>query len=156
MKQIVFLIIIILWSVLRARRKAIREQQKRQLANLPIPGSNNVYRRTPPVSEAADEDSGEPELPPEVQRLLQYSRQRMPEPVERQVEDEQPEVVEQIVPQRTVESPVQGQDAYTTPAATRPRFAFNRDALRTFVVTREVLGPARSRKPFRIRPKAQE
>ncbi len=155
MKQVIFLIVIILWSVLQARRKALREAKRRQLANLPLPGSDNSYRSTPPVADEPYVDSDEPELPPEIQRMLQYSRQRTPAPIERQAEEVQPEVVETIVPTLAPESPLMA-DAYAIAGPTRRRFVFDREAVRTFVVTREVLGPPRSRKPFRIRPKAQE
>ncbi|MDP4198404.1 MAG: hypothetical protein Q8922_04195 [Bacteroidota bacterium] len=145
MKQIVLLIIIILWSVLKARRKALREEKRKQAAAMAIPTTDNAYTSTNVVPDEPYVPYDEGDLPPEVQRLLQYSRRQQPAESET-IAPEQPEVVETIVPEV---APVA--DAYTTSAVVRPRFVFDRAAIQTFVVTREVLGPPRSKKPFSSR-----
>lgn len=146
MKTIIWLLIIIGWSVLQARRKAMRERERRQRA-AEVPEPTVVAQPAPFVRSYVD--TTESGIPPELDAVMNYARSRATEANVRAIETMEPqdEVVESIV------SPIPDfQDASEKP---RHMFAAS-NSLRTFFVMREVLGPPRARKRFHPRIKAQE
>jgi len=159
--KILFLLILIISSIVRAVRKAQREQQRRAatapIARGPVieddshrivmtepsqPGTSDRWRI---MSQEADRfvDEVRDEVPEEIKPLLEKPRRatRRDIPVLETVYE-----YEQAPP--SVLPPVP--DAYAQPAdAVRRGISFDRRSLRTFFVTREVLGPPRSRSPYR-------
>lgn len=157
MKQILFLIILILYSVLQARRKAMREKQRREQAIQEVARAEeaqraaaataqpmSTYQPQPTSSYQSQQvdtpDGTDQDIPPEIQALLNYTRQ-----------SKQDENVVTIVEPSS-------EAAYEVQASTKSRaqIMFDHASLRTFFVTREVLGPPRSRKHFRPSRRGQE
>jgi hypothetical protein len=167
MKNVIYLIVIIGWGILQARRKAMREQARKQAAGQapspamrppapvrasqrqptilgPVSAEENqpVYAdRSIPLAMNVTRDRSLPivEEPPEAIRPLMESARRR----KKEVQANNDEVVEEIV---TPASSI-GMQNYEKVDAVQTRFALDRDALRKYVVIREVLGPPRSRKP---------
>ncbi len=161
MKQVFFLIILILWSILQARRKAMREQKRKAEAqasaslgavtsgdndDVPVQQPIGAYsRQSQDIGDEADRFVREvrEQIPENVRNLQKASRRakKMAEPVLSPVQDD--EVVDRLVTAPVVE------DAYAQKVFVRRGISFDRQSMRTFFVTREVLGAPRSRKPFR-------
>ncbi len=166
MKTVIYLIVIIGWGILQARRKAMREQ-KRKLAALqpnpapartsqrqavvlgPVSAEENqpIYRDqlsplpTPVINPDRGQSYSYPDQTPEEIRPLMDSAKRRKKKKQAQAGGEK---VEEIV------SPVMmGPDAYEQVATVRRGIRFDRSSLRTFMVTREVLGPPRAKRPHR-------
>jgi hypothetical protein len=161
-KTVIYLIVIIGWGILQARRKAMREQARKQTAgqaasptpprasqrqptilgpvsaeeNRPIYADRSIPLPTPTVNVTRDRSIPIVEEPPEEIRPLMESAKR------KKKKKADAEVVEEIV------QPV-ATDAYDQAASVRRHIAFDKDALRTFMVTREILGPPRAKKPHR-------
>ena len=158
MDKLIILLIVILWAVLQARRKAIREQARKQAQQerAPQPMPRRATQQAPRVLGAvtAEENRRPAERP--IQRYAERAKEmlaanEMPEEVRgmmqvRQSTQAQPETqeerVDEIVPPAS-ESP------YETSVRSKPRISLSQEALRTFIVTREILGPARFRNPHR-------
>jgi hypothetical protein len=148
MKTIIWLLILIGWSVLQARRKAVRERERQQRARTPEPSATATptYQRYPETARA--------EIPRELDAIMDYARSRVQsEATTRNIESmpydaatQDAEVVTSIVPD--VE-----ESEYRPPSTDRGRRFTD---LRTFFVMREVLGPPRAKKRFHPRLKAQE
>jgi hypothetical protein len=170
MKQVLILLFIVIWGILQARRKAMREQQRKQAQqDAPKPSSaaqaaslrqavQQVRARQPaPLGAVSAEENQSipleredrsriaPETTPEEIRSMLESTRRSKRKKREAAQAEAPEErVEEIV------APAPSDEAaYETVASVRRRISFDTDALRTFVVTREVLGPPRFRKPHR-------
>jgi hypothetical protein len=165
-KTVIYLIVVIGWGILQARRKAMREQQRKQAAAqaTPVPAraaqrqavvlgpvsaeeNRPVYRDQPAPMPAPviNPDRGQsyayPDQTPEEIRPLMDSAKRRKKKKQAQPDVEK---VEEIV------SPVaMGVDAYEQIATARRAIRFDKDSLRTFIVTREVLGPPRAKRPHR-------
>ena len=174
MKQIVPLIILILYSILQARRKAMREQKMRENAMITQrttvapqsdePDEQNkqeVERQSAPMiasdrwknmTQEADQfiDDDKEEVPSEIQRVVAASR------LARQATVTARASYDEVVDPRPVVVSVAPVDAYEQVTVARRRINFDKQSLRTFFVTREALGPPRSRKPFRPSIKARE
>ncbi len=88
-------------------------------------------------AERAKAALGANEMPEEVRGLMELRRSPKPEP---ETDDE--EQVEEIVPSAS-EAP------YEQKLLKKRTISLGPEALRTFIVTREILGPARYRKPHR-------
>jgi hypothetical protein len=169
MKTVIYLIVIIGWGILQARRKAMRAQKMKDAAaqgassTMPTPPppsrmsqrqadilgpvsaeENQPVRadRSIPLPASSYQDRSQPvtEEPPEAIRPLMELAKRKKKLVP--VNDE---VVEEIV------SPVSslGMQNYEKVDAVRRQIPLDKDALRTFIVTRELLGPPRSKNPHR-------
>jgi len=127
--KILGIIILIIWSVARAVRKAQREQQQRQRNISAAKGAALSPERSAIVG---SRDS-----------LRDIDEIRSIEPPQTP-EDDEP-VVELV-------QPIEGReiDAYnqSTPAVSTG-INFDKRSLKTFFVTREILGPPRFRSPFR-------
>ncbi len=127
------------------------ERRKRLAATTPLRRAEGAVsaEENRPEESASPMYSRAQQLQQEADQFLQQMREQLPADLGNSVDTlndkttSDPEKVEEIVPQ---ESPAM-QDAYAEEATTRRRISFDRDSLRTFFVTREVLGPPRSRKP---------
>ena len=168
MKNVIYLIVIIGWGILQARRKAMRAQKVKDAAAqaasptmrppAPIRASQRQANILGPVS--AEENQpirADRSIPLPSARINVYQDRSQPiveEPPEairplmesakrrkkkKQADDE---VVVEIVP--TTSSI--GMQNYEKVDAVQTRFALDKDSLRKYVVIREVLGPPRSRK----------
>ncbi len=167
MKTVIYLIVVIGWGILQARRKAMRDQRKQaavsHAAAVPPPVSARANQRQTAILGPVSAEENQPiradrsiplpaasinvyqdrslpivEEPPEAIRPLMESAKRKKK--KKQVDEE---VVEEIVP------PVSsiGMQNYEKADAVQTRFALDWDSMRKYVVIREVLGPPRSRKP---------
>jgi hypothetical protein len=166
MKTVIYLIVIIGWGILQARRKAMREQKRKEAAQSRAEAPPQTRQRTSvplgPVSAEENrpiyqaQQSQVPSQPPDYDRTRSYSQQVEP-PKEiqplldsmkrrkaKKQEQQNDEQVEEIV-----QPVVMGPDAYDQVATVRRSISFDPDSLRTFVVTREVLGPPRAKRPHR-------
>jgi hypothetical protein len=170
MKTVIYLIIIIGWGVLQARRKAMREQKRRQTQQDASPQSVSTQSTSSPIAERirarqpaplgavsaeenqfmpierADRSRIAPTISEELRKVVESTRrskQKKQKEAQENQEAAQAERVEEIV------SPASSEAAYEITTAVRRRIAFDKDALRTFIVTREVLGPPRFRNPHR-------
>lgn len=168
MKQILFLIIIVIFGILQARRKAMREQQRKQAqqgapnqssaaqaaslrqavqqvrARQPAPlGAVSAEENQSMPREREDRSRITPTISEELRQVVESTRRSKQKKQEAAQAEAQEERVEEIV------SPASSEAAYEIVTTARRRIAFDMDALRTFVVTREVLGPPRFRKPHR-------
>ena len=95
---------------------------------------------TQEIDNAVDEVNDE--VPAEIKSLLQRSRR-----AKQQKAADVSEVAYEQTPQ-TIPAPVY--DAYDLPTVVARRgISFDKESLRTFIVTREVLGTPRSRSPYR-------
>jgi hypothetical protein len=149
----VILLIITILAIVRAVRKAQREQQRRMsvpAAKGPVtPPETSVSRiaeRWQSMSRETDEETEDiqDEVPAEIKLLLERSRRTKRQ--EAADESEATYAYEQT-PQ-TIPAPTQ--DAYDQPAVIARRgISFDKESLRTFFVTREILGTPRSRSPYR-------
>jgi hypothetical protein len=174
MKTIIYLIIIIGWSILQARRKAMREQKRKQALageSPPAPVSArplgavsaeenraaSASARTALVANSEDQffQDVQQEVPEEIKPLMEQARRTKKKKRDDKQAGNQPvsdEPVERLV--KDVSSI--GMQNYEKVDAVRKRFVLDRDAIRNYVITREVLGPPRSRKPFRPAMKDRE
>ncbi|HZK76463.1 MAG TPA: hypothetical protein VFD13_06100 [Candidatus Kapabacteria bacterium] len=173
MKQILFLLIIVIYGILQARRKAMREQQRKQAQqNAPKQGASTqssvaqaaslrqavqqVRARQPaPLGAVSAEENQSipreredrsrvtPTISEELRAVVESTRRLKQKKQAEAQAATQEERVDEIV------SPASSEAAYEIVTTARRRIAFDMDALRTFVVTREVLGPPRVRKPHR-------
>ena len=169
MKQILVLLIIAVYGILQARRKAMREQQRKQAlqrapqqstaaqaaslrqaaqqvrARQPAPlGAVTAEENQSLPREREDRSRITPTISEELRMVVEsVRRSKQQRQEEAKVESQQASVEEIVSPSSSDEA------AYETVASVRRRIAFDRDALRTFIVTREVLGPPRFRKPHR-------
>ena len=174
MKQIVPLIILILYSILSARRKAMREQKRKEQAILAARGT------AMPVDDAPVEQNRQEVERQSVAMEASDRWKNMTEEADRFVEQDDPEVqqaiqqaydalrrgkqetvtsvasFEDVIPAPVVVAAPKVVDAYEQVTVARRRISFDKQSLRTFFVTREVLGPPRSRKPFQLGIKAHE
>jgi len=156
-KQVLFLLILILWGIFQARRKAMREAERKERRQSPQPP---VRRAAGPVTAAQNRMESYAEssslysraeaLRRETGQFLQQAQTSEPEDAKPLVVDNDratadTERVDEIVPQ---ESKLM-RDAYEETTTVRRRISFDKESLRTFFVTKEVLGPPRSRKPHR-------
>ncbi|GEM_PF-2406319 len=173
MKQVLFLLIFIIWGVLQARRKALREKArlKNRVANTDRPEQLRQAASSEPLGAVTAEENRSdvpkamtarefapreftakefasreftPEGAPEQVRSLIESRKKTKRRKERPQERPQgnEERVEEIV------SPA-SESAYETANVAPRRVPIGTEALRTFMVTREILGPPRSKRPHR-------
>lgn len=171
MKTIIYLIFIIIWAVLQARRKALREAKRKQAE---AENTQNFIQQNQPqrevlgpvsaeenrsVATAYNSPMDEPQatvpqpsyldmMPQELQKFVEGQRpKKKKKRAKEEVVDRQgkrQEKVEEIV------TPIStGPDAYEESTLHRPKIRFDSDALRTFIVTREVLGPPRAKRPHR-------
>ncbi|HWF43358.1 MAG TPA: hypothetical protein VG537_01825 [Candidatus Kapabacteria bacterium] len=127
--KILGIIILIIWSVARAVRKAQREQQQRRLTMSDAKGAVLSPDRSAIVESRDSQRSSD--------RIRSIEPQQTPE------EDES--IVELI-------QPIDGPDmeAYNqTGIVATTGISFDKRSLKTFFVTREILGPPRFRSPFR-------
>ena len=154
MKQLIFLIAIILWSILQARRKAMREQQRKQAQENPAPLRTMREQREPAVlgPVTAEENKVEPEridrsivVPDQATQEARQKLDNIRRAKKKKREAAQEENVERIVKPMAPASDA----AYETVASVRTRIPLDAESLRTFMVTREILGPPRYRKPHR-------
>jgi hypothetical protein len=162
------LIVIIGWGILQARRKAMREQARKEAAgqaeSLPMrtPAPVRASQRQPTILGPVSAEENRPIYAdrsiPLPTPSINVTRDRSLPIVEEPPEEIRPlmesakrrkkkkqagdEVVEEIVP--TTSSI--GMQNYEKVDAVQTRFALDRDSLRKYVVIREVLGPPRSRK----------
>ncbi len=191
MEQALIILFIIVWAVLQARRKAIREQSRKQSLQSPPPqerpAQQMAVRQSPPQSippmqmqpqripleriptqpappqrvalgAVTAEENESPivrwvdrtkaafteEDIPEAVRAVQEASAKAKQNLAQALIREQPiERVEEIV------SPASSEKAYEITATVHRRIPLDINALRTFMVTREVLGPPRFRKPHR-------
>lgn len=168
MKEVLFLLVVVIWGILQARRKAMREQQRKQAqqggpkqspasqaaslrqavqqvrARQPAPlGAVTAQENQSPPPEREDRSRIAPIVPEEIRAIVELTRRSKQITQEEAPVDSQEERVEEIVP------PASSEQAYETVASVRRRISFDKGALRTFIVTREVLGPPRFRKPHR-------
>jgi hypothetical protein len=193
-KTVIYLIVIIGWSILQARRKAMREQKRKQaLGEVPL-----VAERVQPLGAVNAEENRAPSAPDRSAyipdrttfipdratsisdraayasaseaQFFQDAQQDVPEQLKPMIEqarrkkqkkrDEKQagnrltsdEPIERIVPATSTI----GMQNYEKVDAVQKRFALDRDSIRTYVITREVLGPPRSRKPHRPAMKDRE
>jgi len=144
----------------------MREQQRKQAeqSRIPqeripkeiIPQAPRAVPRTPLGAVTAEENEspaarfieraregartalGANEMPDDVRAMMEASRRSK----KKKADETQSEVVEEIVAPAS-------ENAYEAVAIAKRRIPLDKDALRTFVVTREVLGPPRYRKPHR-------
>ena len=172
MEKLIIFLLIIGWAVLQARRKSIREQARKQSAqnretaspmtNSRMAQSTISQRRVPrppvPILGAVTAEENRELGPLESQRERWTDRAKaalganeVPAPVQALIEShrkpdkatQDDERVEEIVAPSS-------EAAYEQTASVKTRISFAPAALRTFVVTREVLGPARFRNPHRL------
>ena len=172
MKNIIYLIVIIGWSILQARRKAMRAQKAKDAAALrdlapqaasstispppPIRTSQRQANILGPVSAEENQPTrADRSIPLPATPINVYQDRSQPEePPEairplmesakrrKKKKQANDEVVEEIV---TPASSI-GMQNYEKVDAVQTRFALDKDSLRKYVVIREVLGPPRSRK----------
>ena len=167
MKTVIYLIVIIGWSILQARRKAMREQKRKAALAGEIPAapvsarplgavSAEENRAATIVDQIASSSSAgdlsvqnvQQEVPDEIKPLMEQARRTK----KKKRDDKQ--AGNQSASDETVERLVKdvssiGMQNYEKVDAVRPRFVLDTDSIRNYVVTREVLGPPRSRKPYR-------
>ena len=137
--KILFLIILIVWSVVRAVQKAQREQKRRLNVSGPQGPMDDSYRVAAPEPELADRESI---------RYFDQTETEMPLSYESGV-GKQSKIYEY---EPALSDPLPIPDAYTQPAAlAQRRINIDSLSLRTFFVAREVLGTPRSRSPYRPR-----
>jgi hypothetical protein len=149
-KQVLFLIILIGWSIWQARRKAMREQRRRQQEDIvpePVAAQATPANNWPPVTDEPDQflQQMEADVPESVRPLLEAARKpkrKKRKPVEATADGE---TVERIV----ADVPVIEVSAYDAVTPVRRRIRFDKEALQAFMVTREVLGPPRAKRPHR-------
>jgi hypothetical protein len=146
MKQVLFLIILIGWGILQARRKAMREQRRQQaeIASEPVAAAATPSSNWPPVTDEPDRflQQMEADVPESIRPLFEAAR-KPKRKKSKPVEPEEP--VERIV----ADIPVVEVSAYDAVAPVRRRIRFDKEALQAFMVTREVLGPPRAKRPHR-------
>jgi hypothetical protein len=169
-KNVIYLIVIIGWGILQARRKAMREQARKQAlgqqaaAAPPAPVPARAAQRQPVVLGPVSAEENRPiyadrSIPLPTAPIPTYPDRSQPL-VEEPPEEIRPlmesakrrkkkvqvaeEVVEEIVP---IASSI-GMQNYEKVDAIQTRFALDKDSLRKYVVIREVLGPPRSRKRY--------
>lgn len=172
MKEVLLLIIFVIWGVLQARRKAMREQRKQQQQGITEPNASRQLtaqqlraqqlraqqlraRQASPLGPVtAEENESQPieredrshiatTIPEEIRAIVKETRRAKRQKQEAAQAESQEEPVKEIV------SPAPSEEAYDTFASNRRRISFDTEALRTFVVTREILGPPRVRNPHR-------
>ena len=125
--KILIILVLIIWSVVRAARKAQREQQQR-------------LRRSASANEALRSDG------PQVTRRNTLAPVSRMQPTELAgASDNGDNVTELLAPVEEIAA-----DAYSqTNIVTSTGINFDKQSLKTFFVTREILGPPRFRSPFR-------
>jgi hypothetical protein len=168
-KNVIYLIVIIGWSILQARRKAMRAQKAKDAAalrDLAPQAASSTISPPPPIRTSQRQAnilgpvSAEENQPTRADRSIPLpiniyqDRSQPEEPPEairplmesakrrKKKKQANDEVVEEIVP--TTSSI--GMQNYEKVDAVQTRFALDKDSLRKYVVIREVLGPPRSRK----------
>jgi len=163
MKTVIYLIVIIGWSILQARRKALREQKRKEAlaAQMPIattsavplgavsaqdnsPLSTSDLISTPEPGDQFFQDADR-EVPEQIKPVIEYARKAK----KKKREERQP--IEKIAEVSSI-----GMQNYEKVDALRKHFVLDRVAIRNYVITREVLGPPRSRKPFHPAMKDRE
>jgi hypothetical protein len=146
-KQILLLLIFVGWSILQARRKAMREKERRERAQTPaaepIAVPTAQANDWPPVTDEPDRflQQMDADVPESIRPLLEAARK--PKRKKRKPVEEEP--VERIV----TDVPVAEVSAYDAVSPVRRRISFDKGALQAFIVTREVLGPPRAKNPHR-------
>ena len=155
MKQIFFLIIIILWGILQARRKAMREQKRTQARENPTPPQRTMRQQREPAvlgPVTAEENRTEPlrvdrsiVVPDQATEEARQKLEDIRRAKKKKREAARQEQVESIVKPFAPASDA----AYETTASVRRRIPLDAESIRTFVVTREILGPPRVRNPHR-------
>jgi hypothetical protein len=173
-KNVIYLIVIIGWGILQARRKAMREQQRKQAAAAPSPVPARATQRQAVVLGPV---SAEENRPIYIDRSTSadrssYTDRSIPLPTpsiniyqdrSQPLIEETPEAIrplmesakrrkkkkqadEEVVEEIVPTTSSIGMQNYEKVDAVQTRFALDKDSLRKYVVIREVLGPPRSRK----------
>jgi hypothetical protein len=127
--KILGIIILIIWSVTRAVRKAQREQQQRRLNMSAAKGAV---------------------LSPDRSAIVESRDFQRNTDQKRIIEPQQPSEKEEPVVELIQPSDGPGMDAYNqTSSVVSTGINFDKSSLKTFFVIREILGPPRFRSPFR-------
>lgn len=119
------------------RQSAVQQLRARQAEPL---GAVTAEENESRPLEREDRSRTTPTIPEEIRVIVNETRLAK---LKQRKEQEPEERVEEIVTTAASER------AYDITVTAKRRIAFNTNALRTFVVTREVLGPPRVRKPHR-------
>ena len=136
--KILFLLILVVWSIVRAVQKAQREQKKRLNTPSRRESVNDGYMVAAPEPELADRKS-----------TRFFDQGEMPLSSERGAEERSKTIYEY---EPVLSGPSLIPDAYTQPTElAQRRINIDNLSLRTFFVAREVLGAPRSRSPYRPR-----
>jgi hypothetical protein len=149
MKTVIWLLILIGWSVLQARKKAMRERERKQRAGEPTPAP------APPPAYSRATERTPTGIPGELDAIMQYARSRVDQAATTRSIDaliEQPMMeqpaTDEIVTREVADVPEAEVASQATDVGPR--------SLRTYFVMREVLGPPRAKKRFHPRIKAQD
>jgi hypothetical protein len=181
MKNIIYLIVIIGWSILQARRKALREQKRKQALAGEVP---LVAERVQPLGAVSAEENRAASISgrstsisdraayasASEAQFFQDVQQEVPEQIKPMIEQarrtkkkkrDEAQAGNRLTSDEPIERIAQttstiGMQNYEKVDAVQKRFALDRDSIRTYVITREVLGPPRARKPHRPAMKDRE
>jgi hypothetical protein len=149
MKTLIWLLVLIGWSVLQARRKAMRERERQQRAVTPTPAP----APRPAYSHAAEQTPSN--MPSELDAIMQYARSRVEQAATTRSIDA---LIEQPMMEQPATDEIVTREVADVPETELASQAtdFGPRSLRTYFVMREVLGPPRAKKRFHPRMKAQD